>query len=184
MAERRPRRLLLVACVTLGIAVACSADVESRARLLDEECQKFTCATEGNAKEVTGITADSIGFRLGPGVGKVTIPLSTFTRAGDDSFSVELLIAGAGPYQVRLMRRTCAEGGGSCNTAEEVSGLSGGATEEPGWRSAGSFSGSSDTFSNFFVEVETETTTERVDVIDVRYDTFDTIECSVSAVGR
>lgn len=183
MVDLRRRRLLVVSA-TLGIAAACSSDVESRARLLDEECQKSTCATEGNAKEVTGVTADSIGFRLGPGVGKVTIPLSTFTRAGDDSFSVELLIAGAGPYRARLMQRTCSEGGGSCQTATEVAEVSGGATEEAGWRNAGSFAGSSDTFSNFFVEVETESSTERVDVIDVRYDTFDAIECSVGAVGR
>jgi hypothetical protein len=73
----------------------------SRARLLDDECQRAICPTEGAAELVSGITADSVGFRLGPGVGKVTIPLSTFTNAGDDSFSVELLMAGEGTYQER-----------------------------------------------------------------------------------
>lgn len=170
--------------VSIFIAAACSANVDSRARLLDEECQKATCATEGNAEEVTGITADSIGFRLGPGVGKVTIPLSTFTRFGSDSFSVEVLVAGAGAFHARLMQRTCSEGGGSCAGATLVTDTSGGASEEPGWRPAGSFSGSSGTFSNFFLEIESESTTERVDVIDVRYDTFDAVECSVRAPGR
>lgn len=183
MVERR-RRTALAVCVAFGVAAACSNNVDSRARLLDEECQKSTCATEGNAEEVTGLTADSIGFRLGPGPGKVRIPLSTFTRVGSDSFSVELLLAGAGPYRATLIQRTCSEGGGSCSSETELSSITGGATEEPEWRPGGTFSGSSDTFSNFFVDVESESTTERVDVIDVRYDTFDAVDCSVSTPGR
>jgi hypothetical protein len=183
MVDRR-RRSFLAVFLAFGIGAACSSNVDSRARLLDEECQKSTCATEGNAKEVTGITADSIGFRLGPGPGKVRIPLDTFTRAGSDSFSVELLLAGAGPYRARLIQRTCSEGGGSCTSETEVSNITGGATEEADWRPGGSFSGSSDTFSNFFIDVESDSTTERVDVIDVRYDTFDAVECSVSTPGR
>lgn len=183
MVDRR-RRSFLAVCLAFGIVLACSANVDSRARLLDEECQKSTCTTEGNAKEVTGLTADSIGFRLGPGPGKVRIPLSTFTRVGSDSFRVQLLLAGAGAYRASLIQRTCSEGGGSCASETEIGSSSGGVSEDAEWRDSGSFSGASDTFSNFFVDVESLSTTERIDVIDVRYDTFDAVDCSVSAPGR
>jgi hypothetical protein len=184
MAERsRQRRFRLALLVALLTGAACGSDVESRARLLDDECKRAVCPVQGNAEEVTGITADSVGFRLGPGVGKVTIPLSTFTTAGDDSFSVELLIAGEGGYQARLLRETCGDSG-TCSGLQIISEISGRATDEPGWRNAGTYSGDADTFSNFVVELESDPGAEEIQLIDIRYDTFDTVECSVRAPGR
>jgi hypothetical protein len=181
MAERR-RHALCGILLAMCVAAACSEDVDSRARLLDEECERATCATEGNAEQVTGITADSIGFRLGPGIGKLTIPLGTFSRAGTDSFSTELLLAGIGSYRVQLLQRACADAA-SCQ-ATIVSESTGVVSEDPEWRFAGSFSGAGDTFSSFSIEIQTESTTERVDVIDVRYDAFQSVDCSVRAPGR
>jgi hypothetical protein len=87
--------------------LACSAcfdfnyeDVEpDDPRLLDRACNEIdACPTTGSAQRTTGITADSIGYRLGPGDGSVTITLAPVTGAG--SFVFELLLAGEGQVQV------------------------------------------------------------------------------------
>ncbi len=184
MADRSRRRGGLASVLALFAVGSCSSTVDSRARLLDDECKDTPCATEGRAEEVTGITADSIGFRLGPGIGKVTIPLSTFSDLGSDSFSLELLIGGEGTYTARLMQTTCASDAAPCNTPQLITQVAGRASDTPSWRSAGSYSGSSSAFSGFYVEIESDPSASSVEVIDIRYDTFDSITCSVSAPGR
>jgi hypothetical protein len=81
------------------------------------------------------------------------------------------------------MRNTCGDSG-SCTGPELITQTDGRATEEPGWRSAGVFSGSADTFTNFFVELESNPDAKEIQLLDIRYDTFDTVRCSVRAPGR
>lgn len=67
-------------------------------RLLDRACaSEDDCATTGSALRTTGITADSVGYRLGPDEGSVTIPLE---RIASDEFVFELLVTGEGAISV------------------------------------------------------------------------------------
>jgi hypothetical protein len=166
---------LVLAAVCFG---ACSDDVESQARLLDEACEGVPCQTTGSARQTTGITEDSVGFKLGPSPGTVTIPLPDFSEAGDDSFDVEVLVAGRGSYTGSL-RQPCSSAG--CNPVVDSTTAS--IPREYEWRSVGVFLGNKSTFQNFEVELEVAEGSE-LDLADVRYDTFDHVNCSVAVVGR
>jgi hypothetical protein len=108
MAERvrRTRRALLLAVVVLGAPGACNGDnceegicvEESSARLLDEACRAgkaVPCNVSGDAEETTGITEDSIGFRLGDKGGTLTIPLAALDTdvLVSGIFDVQVLVA-------------------------------------------------------------------------------------------
>lgn len=68
-------------------------------RLLDRVCSvPEDCTTSGSAERTTGITADSVGFRLGPGSGSVTITLVSTSGTGAGEF--EVLASGAGTLRV------------------------------------------------------------------------------------
>ena len=95
-----------LAILTLGLAAAgaCSSNVESQTRLLDDACGGGECETSGAAQQVTGLTGDSIGYQLGPGPAKLDIPLPTFSDPTQDSFDAEVLAEGHGTLHARLLR--------------------------------------------------------------------------------
>ena len=182
MAERRNVRwgLALVLALVLGQG-ACNTQVDSESRLLDEACAVDQCTTTGAARATTGLTSDSLAFQVGPGPGKVVIPLPAFSHAGDSSFRLEALVSGAAT--ARLLRATCATDAGPCST--QVVDTSILYAHDYDWQSVGNHStGSSSTsFSGFEVEIET-TANQEIAVVDLRYDTYDTVTCSVYAPGR
>jgi hypothetical protein len=87
--------------VVLGALLACATP--SPERLLDGACRDQQCPTSGSARQTTGLTADSIGFELGPGPGSVTItaPLQFGDR-------LELLVRGQGSLSVTIESSACA----------------------------------------------------------------------------
>lgn len=88
----------------LFVCTACSFDLFSDPepddpRLLDRACPNVDdCEVTGAAQRTTGITEDSVGYRLGPGDGSLTIPLQP-TGVGPD-FVFEILVAGEGSAQL------------------------------------------------------------------------------------
>jgi hypothetical protein len=94
MAKVRPGVPVLVVIAAL---LACATPTPER--LLDEACRDKQCATTGSARETTGLTADSIGFELGPGPGSVTIPGGRLQFA---SGQLELLVKGSGSVVVTV----------------------------------------------------------------------------------
>jgi hypothetical protein len=93
------RRLLFVTLTALAAFSACSDERDySESRLLDKLCAQGECTTSGSARQTQGLTADSIGFELGPAAGSVILPLRDDLLAdfSSSSFSVEVLIQGLG----------------------------------------------------------------------------------------
>lgn len=99
MTERR--RGLRRAALLAGVAamVACSsynteAETHSNPRVLDRICRVHACVVEGKAVRTHGITDDSIGFHLGPGPGRLVIPVTNELELGE----VEALVTGTGSF--------------------------------------------------------------------------------------
>jgi hypothetical protein len=136
----------------------------------------------GSAKQVSGITSDSVGFRLGPGPGKVVIPLPAFSSQGNDSFHVEVLAAGGGQLKTRLSQESC-DSSGSCSLSE-VDSASGTLRAEYEWVASGTFVGDKPPpgFVGFVLEAELDAPGD-AEIADVRYERFDGIHCGVAVVG-
>ena len=168
--------------IALSVVAAGACDTQDgEARLVDRACRSGRCTVTGSAKQVSGITSDSVGFRLGPGPGKVRIPLPAFSSAGNDSFHVDVLASGTGQLKTRLSQESC-DGSGNCNL-DEVDSASGILGADYEWISAGTFVGKSPSgFAGFVLEAELDTSGD-AEIADVRYDRFDAIHCGVSAVG-
>jgi len=180
MVERKNVRARAVAILGGVIAAgACTSQVDSQSRLIDEACAVEECTTTGNARATTGLTSDSLAFKIGPGPGKVVIPLPAFSHGGNSSFRLEALVSGAAT--ARLLRSTCSSDAGACST--QVQDSSSMYANVYDWEPVGSYSSSSTSFSGFAVEIET-TGSQEIAVIDLRYDTYDTVNCSVYAPGR
>jgi len=99
----RLRRPLLLAVLGAASFGACGGDncddgictEESSARLLDLACgsgSKQSCKVSGDAEQVTGITEDTVGFRLGESGGTVIIPV--------DAIGTEMVLSGELAVQV------------------------------------------------------------------------------------
>lgn len=70
----------------------------SNSRLIDL-CEGGACSTSGEAEMTTGITADSIGFVVGPGPGSLEIDVGSITTGAPSNLtSWEVLIRGEGTY--------------------------------------------------------------------------------------
>lgn len=61
-------------------------------------CASQACAVSGSARQTQGLTADSIGFQLGPGAGSVVFPLTpdVLPEFFSSRYTVEVLIKGEG----------------------------------------------------------------------------------------
>ncbi len=182
-ASLRGRLLLLFSA--LAVAGACSSNVESRPRLLDESCGGGECTTSGAARQTTGLTADSLGYELGPGPAKLTIPLQSFSDPNHDAFDAEVLLEGHGTITGRLLQGdNC--GTSPCDVVDEHTTV---VPRQYDWVRVGTFVSSSSgtqTFKNFFIEVEIDDqhSSSELQLADIRYDSFDTIRCSTYTPGR
>lgn len=83
--------------IALGGAFAACGDYAdySESRLIDEVCATG-CETQGAARQVQGLTPDSIGFELGPGPGGVTFQLGAGRSPEFSRYSIEVLLQGSG----------------------------------------------------------------------------------------
>lgn len=182
MADRSSRRgriaAVLFALLTAG--GACNHHIDSESRLLEEACAVDECATTGTARRSTALTSESIAFKLGPGPGKVVIPIPSFSRPGADSFQLEALVDGSATF--RLIQSKCTSASGPCT--DELLSTTSVYSGDYDWHYAGGYVGSSDQFDGFKLEIETNASQELA-LVDLRYDTYDTVvDCSVSAPGR
>jgi hypothetical protein len=95
--------------VVLGALLACATP--SPERLLDNACLDGACPTTGSARQTTGLTADSIGFELGPGPGSVTIAVPSGSSFTTDQ--LDLLVRGSGQLLVTIRASSCSP---ACST--------------------------------------------------------------------
>lgn len=99
---RRWRRLLLAllgAALVVGGCLSSSGGggTQRSVRALDSFCgDAAACRTTGAAERTTGPTADSVGYRLGPGPATLDIPLD------DTTTGLEVLARGRGALHVTL----------------------------------------------------------------------------------
>lgn len=136
-------------------------------RLLDRACSgSDRCTTSGKARRTTGITADSVGFELGPGGGSVVIPL--LADSSSDEVSVEVLVAGSGKVDVSSSELSASD---SFTLSDDYE-----------WfQVGGAISGSSSGSVKLRVGV---TGDSRAELVDIRARGLDHVGCSVAAVGR
>ncbi len=198
MAEpgRSSRRPLLVmsVLVVLPVLARCSDGThEGKSRLLDEACADNSCAVQGSGRVTSGPTADSTGVRVGPGQGVVTIPIPAFSHVYDNSYEIELLVAGRGAAQARLFMKlsSCTgvtggtpTGSGCLVPVESPSTLLLNSNFQ--WLAVGGASGADagSTFQGLVVQVSVPDDGSTISVADMRYTTYaSAVNCSVSAVG-
>ena len=111
-------RYAMAALLCAPFAFACGSDDKHNgdARVLDTACSKTAPGTfdphavqptsgcylsDKGAKKVSGLTSDSIGLRLGPEEGTVTIVVPPLTLPNnDDTWTYEILARGTGSFEV------------------------------------------------------------------------------------
>jgi hypothetical protein len=105
------------------------------ARVLDVACARTSVADAGapaptdgcqlsrvGAAKVSGLTADSVGLRLGPEDGSVTIVVPPLNLPGsDDTWTYEVLARGRGSFQVSCPTSSPAEAGTDAKTYDPSS---------------------------------------------------------------
>ena len=181
MAERPGERRRHARGTVLGMALlivvalfACKKATPSR--LLDTACNEGTCKTTGAERRTTGLTADSIGFQIGPGKGEVLIPIPMLNRPDDNAFDVTVLVQGTGTAQVTLRHTACTSGCGETSVALGT---------DYRWAIAGSGRIGSGSIDALEVSVATSDASSHADVLDLRLDTSHESEgCSVSGARR
>jgi hypothetical protein len=95
-------RFRIVATLGLCALFACAPDPHEphpgEARLLDRACAASNaCVTTGDAQRTSGLTPDSVGFRLEAGASvDIAIPVTSYALNGDDVWHDEVLVAGTG----------------------------------------------------------------------------------------
>ncbi len=106
MVEREPprsgRRRAVLALLALSVAGASCAFEDAQPgdpQLLYRSCHSGDCMVTGAAERKSGLTHDTVGFRLGPGAGKVSVPMR---RQGSD-FVLEFMLAGRGTATIRVL---------------------------------------------------------------------------------
>ncbi len=153
MADTRPGFGVLL---VIGALLACATPTPER--LLDQTCREGRCKTIGSARETSGLTADSIGYELGPGPGSVTITVPG--QKASSSAYLEVLVKGSGSLVVSAGAAGCT----SCSQSIEL---------HDGWRwehvsVSGTFLGAQ----TLTVVVETLDDTSRVALLDLRVNWF------------
>jgi hypothetical protein len=141
-------------------------------RLLDRACAlPEDCSTLGSAQRTTGITGDSVGYRIGPGWGSLTIPLQRDDIARPD-FALDLLVAGSGTLDVAL------PSAGFDQTVDVPASYD--------WVTVGGTFPSSAAGADGGVDLTVSVNDgSRAEIADLRGDNLDYVHaCSVSAVGR
>ncbi|MFZ5893482.1 MAG: hypothetical protein ACOY0T_20645 [Myxococcota bacterium] len=98
---KRWRRWVLLAGVVWGCFLACSpAEPDganySPARLLDRICADGGCIFEGSARQIRGITPDSLGVEIGRAPGKFSFSVEEYVQASADHVEVAILMRGEG----------------------------------------------------------------------------------------
>lgn len=169
------RRFLLAFLALASAATACAFDLTTPQpedpRLIDRACPDETsCQTSGTAERTTGITGDSIGYRMGPMAGSVRIPLER-RNMGDD-FSLAVLASGSGTLEVTLP---------SANVQRSLP-----LSEDYEWLEVDGTFPSQSTGSNDTVELTLRVGDgSSAEIADIRAHNLDHINaCSVSVVGR
>ncbi|MBI5536084.1 MAG: hypothetical protein HY898_25410 [Deltaproteobacteria bacterium] len=73
-------------------------------RLLDRACPSpKECMTTGSAQQTTGITADTNGYKFGPGAGTLRIPMQEAPTASRGPGYVDALVAGRGQFYMAFV---------------------------------------------------------------------------------
>ncbi len=141
-------------------------------RLLDRACDNDdSCGTAGNAQRTTGITEDSVGYRLGPGSGSLRVPLER--KGMGDDFTLELLVAGNGNAEISLEQTNVVKQSLSLSDEYEWA-------EVEGRFSSYSYDPSGQV--ELTIQVDNDS---KLDLADLRAKNLDYVSsCSVAAVGR
>ena len=123
MAERAYWRYAFAAVFLAPFACGDSNDHPGDARVLDVACaQTSNCPVKDGAKRVSGLTADSVGFKLGPTDSTVTINVPPLKLPGaDDTWTFEILARGVGTFDVPSCHTpaTYAETGPEAGTTDD-----------------------------------------------------------------
>jgi len=102
----RPRRVHgSGVLVVLAALLACGTSPE-RGPLVETSCSNDNCQTTGSARRTTGLTADSVGFTIGPGLGTLTLSNVEVRERGE--YDVFALIRGSGFVRVSVDAQSCA----------------------------------------------------------------------------
>ncbi len=181
----------------LGTQVRCASDSlhEGQSRLLDQACGQQVCTTTGTARIVTGPTSDSVGLKLGPGKGSARIPLPAFSLGADDSYDVEILVAGKGTATSQVFARasSCPPAADAAAGAPELQCSTPLSTETTfavsewyEWKRVGGLIGEDAGVAQegLLVGVSTGVDGSSFDIADIRYTTYRTLmACSIGG-GR
>ena len=123
MAEFAYWRYAIAALLCAPFACGDSNDHPGDARVLDVACaQAMNCPVKDGAKRVSGLTADSVGFKLGPTDSTVTINVPPLKLPGaDDTWTYEILARGTGTFDVPscYTEPTTAETGPEAGTTDD-----------------------------------------------------------------
>jgi hypothetical protein len=109
-------RFRVFATVSLCALFACAPDPHDphpgEARLLDRACSAPDgCTIAGDARRTSGLTSDSVGFRLEAGASlDVAVPTSSFAISGDDVWHDEVLVSGSGRITIACDGAPCGDG--------------------------------------------------------------------------
>lgn len=117
-------RTALCAAALALLVSGCTVD-DADGRLIDRLCDpaladypqvsgSATCEISGDAFKTTGMTDNSLGYRLGPGGGALRVRLNALEAPWDPTWSLDVLAAAA-PDHSELLRRTLTWG--SCGPA-------------------------------------------------------------------
>lgn len=172
MAERR---FVLGFLALAAGATACTFDLSSPEpedpRLIDRACPNdVSCQTTGSAERTTGITGDSVGYRMGPSSGSVVIPLERKNMGSE--FSLAVLASGSGTLEVSIS---------GSNVQRSIS-----LSKDYEWVEVdGSFPSSSQNFEDTVELTLMVGDGQSAEIADIRAHNLDYVNsCSVSAVGR
>lgn len=110
-----PRLLIPLTAAASLMLLGCST--EPQVRVLDNICNpdldeyyygstgsSNACTVSGDARETTGVSADTIGFKLGPGTGSLHIRMNAIQAVYSSVWSLDVLAASARPEGSTIFR--------------------------------------------------------------------------------
>jgi hypothetical protein len=104
-------RVAQIALAAIGLHACFQTDDVhvGSSRALDSACEHDACKVSGSARVIQGPTNDSHAIHLGPGPGRIDIPLAQIRpRQGDSIWSYEALMAGHGAVSSNACATSCA----------------------------------------------------------------------------